>query len=226
VYQSNALKQHVYPSSHVRQGSDLNRSFYRLYGKRCFDVGFCFLFAPMVFLLIGVVACVVAATGQPPFFTQERIGKGGRVFKMWKIRTMRPHGQNDLQDYLARNPQAQAEWRRSQKLRHDPRVTKVGRFLRCTSLDELPQFVNVLRGEMSLVGPRPMLVVQKALYKGEKYESLRPGISGNWQISSRNRAKFSERADFDNRYFGALSLAEDLRILKATVGVVLRATGC
>ena len=118
------------------------------------------------------------------------------------------------------------QWRQNQKLRHDPRVTTVGRFLRCTSLDELPQFVNVMRGEMSLVGPRPMLVSQRGLYQGDHYESLRPGISGNWQVSSRNRARFSERADFDTQYFSALSLSEDLRILKATVGVILRATGC
>ena len=226
MHHTNVFKRQAYPRVDTLQRNDLHRELYRLYGKRCFDIVFCILSAPIVVLVICLLACLVAATGQSPFFTQERVGKDGRVFKMWKLRTMHPHDPHSLRDYLAQNPKARDEWRQNQKLRHDPRVTTVGRFLRCTSLDELPQFVNVLRGEMSLVGPRPMLVSQRGLYQGDHYERMRPGISGNWQVSSRNRARFSERAEFDTHYFSALSLSEDLRILRATVGVVLRATGC
>ena len=120
---------------------------------------------------------------------------------------------------------ARAEWDASQKLRDDPRITRVGRILRRTSLDELPQLWNVLRGDMSLVGPRPMMPSQRSLYPGRAYFALRPGLTGLWQVSKRNEASFAERASFDDDYYRRLSFALDARVLVATVRVVLRATG-
>ena len=138
MHHTNVFKRQAHPRVNTLRRSDLHRELYRLYGKRCFDIVFCILSAPIVVLVICLLACLVAATGQSPFFTQERVGKDGRIFKMWKLRTMHPHDPHSLRDYLAQNPKARDEWRQNQKLRHDPRVTTVGRFLRCTSLDELP----------------------------------------------------------------------------------------
>ena len=114
----------------------------------------------------------------------------------------------------------------NQKLKDDPRVTRLGRLIRKTSLDELPQFLNVLKGDMSVVGPRPMMVDQKALYPGTAYYSLRPGITGFWQISVRNESSFAERARFDTDYLRKLSFGTDLAVLWRTVSVVLKGTGC
>ena len=113
----------------------------------------------------------------------------------------------------------------TQKLKNDPRVTKIGQLMRKASLDELPQLWNVLAGEMSLVGPRPMMPEQKNLYPGKAYYSMRPGLTGLWQVSQRNASSFASRADFDTSYAGQLSLRTDLGIIFATVGVVLRGTG-
>jgi exopolysaccharide production protein ExoY len=130
-----------------------------------------------------------------------------------------------LAEHLARSPEAQAEWDHTQKLKCDPRITVFGNFLRKTSLDELPQLWNVLKGDMSLVGPRPMMAGQQGLYPGLAYYALRPGITGSWQVSDRNASSFAARADFDNAYEETLSFMGDLHILAATVGVVLRGTG-
>ncbi len=131
-----------------------------------------------------------------------------------------------LAEYLANDPQAKAEWDHAQKLKNDPRITRIGSFLRKTSLDELPQLWNVLKGDMSLVGPRPMMPRQQVLYPGTAYYALRPGITGTWQISDRNQCSFAARAEFDADYEQSLSFARDLHILLSTVGVVLRGTGC
>jgi lipopolysaccharide/colanic/teichoic acid biosynthesis glycosyltransferase len=129
------------------------------------------------------------------------------------------------EDHLAQHPAARAGWNRTQKLRNDPRITPIGRVLRKSSLDELPQLWNVLKGEMSLVGPRPMMPSQAGLYPGTAYYALRPGITGSWQVSARNESSFADRARFDADYDQRISLATDLLILLATVRVVLRGTG-
>jgi lipopolysaccharide/colanic/teichoic acid biosynthesis glycosyltransferase len=139
---------------------------------------------------------------------------------------MVPGAEARLAAHLAADPAARAEWDRSQKLREDPRVTPLGRLLRRSSLDELPQLWNVLAGDMSLVGPRPMMPCQQALYPGEAYYRLRPGLTGPWQVSDRHASAFADRARFDRDYEQALSLATDLRILAATLRAVLRGTGC
>jgi len=130
-----------------------------------------------------------------------------------------------LEYHLRKDPEARREWDEAQKLKRDPRITRIGRFLRKSSLDELPQLWNVLKGDMSLVGPRPMMVDQEALYPGRAYFELRPGITGPWQVSDRNESSFADRARFDNQYLDSLSLSVDLTILFRTVAVVLRCTG-
>ncbi|MEP5199583.1 MAG: sugar transferase, partial [Paracoccaceae bacterium] len=123
------------------------------------------------------------------------------------------------------NPDAKVEWETKQKLSFDPRCTAVGRLLRRTSIDELPQIFNVLSGDMSLVGPRPMMPCQQALYPGQAYYSMRPGMTGAWQITSRSTSDFADRAAYDDHYNSRLTLVEDLSILARTVGVVVRGTG-
>jgi len=168
---------------------------------------------------------VVALDGAAPFYRQRRVGRGGKIFHLLKIRTMVPNAEGILQDYLAQNPEARREWDRNQKLRNDPRITRLGCFLRKSSIDELPQLWNVLRGNMSLIGPRPMMLDQRARYPGTAYYHLRPGITGLWQVSDRNQSSFAERAEFDTEYYHTLSLKTDWSIFWRTISVVLRGTG-
>ena len=193
--------------------------------KRALDIAFVIVVAPIAAPLILFAAILVATDGHSPFFIQKRVGKFGRVFCMVKLRTMVPGADAVLAEYLGSNPEATAEWNHSQKLRIDPRITKVGRFLRKSSLDELPQLWNVLVGEMSVVGPRPITEAQRGLYPGRSYYTLQPGITGLWQVSKRNDCSFEDRSVIDDQYATSLSFREDLRILVQTVGVVLRCTG-
>ena len=130
-----------------------------------------------------------------------------------------------LDAYLVRSPLARHEWESTQKLKSDPRITPFGHFLRKCSLDELPQLWNVLKGDMSIVGPRPMMVCQKEIYPGTDYYDLRPGITGPWQVSARNDSTFAARAGFDTSYNREVSFMTDVRLILATVRVVLRGTG-
>lgn len=198
---------------------------YRHGGKRLLDLALVLLSAPLVLPLVLTMAILVARKGGKPFYRQMRVGKNGRQFTLWKIRTMVEHADEKLAEYLDQNPEARSEWDDKQKLDHDPRITAVGHLLRKTSMDELPQFWNVLRGDMSLVGPRPMMPEQQTQYPGSDYYDLRPGVTGNWQVSARNESSFSDRAWFDTVYAGGLSLRQDLQLLAATIQVVLRATG-
>ncbi len=202
------------------------RGLYRNWAKRSLDVAIILLFAPIVVPLLAflVVAVAIAGGGSPLYF-QKRVGLNGDVFTMWKLRSMIPNADEALARYLQANPAARAEWNTTQKLKNDPRITRMGRFLRRTSLDELPQLWNVLKGEMSLVGPRPMLPEQQVLYPGIAYYRMLPGITGLWQISARNESAFAERAIFDSRYDAKLSFTTDLKTLLATIRVVSRATG-
>ncbi|WP_040646095.1 sugar transferase [Rubellimicrobium thermophilum] len=194
--------------------------------KRAFDLILALiLLLPMLAVLLPLML-LVALDGHSPIYVQPRLGRGGRVFPMFKLRSMVPDAERALAAHLAADPQARAEWDRHQKLRHDPRVTRLGALLRRSSLDELPQIFNVLLGHMSFVGPRPMLPEQRMLYPGSEYFAMRPGITGLWQTSVRNESSFAERAGFDRRYFQTLSFATDLRLLLRTVRVVLRGTGC
>ncbi|WP_111733152.1 sugar transferase [Roseovarius amoyensis] len=202
-------------------------SIYRRFGKRAFDIALVLAFAPLYLPLIGGAALMLTVEGGNPFYRQERLGRSGNRFTIFKLRTMERDAEQRLEEVLAADPELRREWDVTQKLRHDPRVTRVGEFLRRTSLDELPQLWNVLKGDMSLVGPRPMLPEQLPLYGDPAhYFALRPGISGDWQVSRRNEGSFAERASYDADYDAALSLGRDLRILWRTIGVVRKRTGC
>ena len=198
---------------------------YRNAGKRFVELAMVLVTAGVTVPVIAILAILIAFDGSNPFYRQKRLGRSGVVFSMWKLRTMVPDADARLADYLATNPQAKAEWESTQKLKKDPRITPIGRLLRKTSMDELPQLWNVLRGEMSLVGPRPMMVSQRGLYPGTSYFALRPGITGLWQISDRNNCAFSDRASFDSVYDRSVSLALDISILFRTILAVTRGTG-
>lgn len=198
---------------------------YRNVFKRLFDILAVLVSGVVVLPVILIMALLVALDGSSPFYWNERVGRGGRIFRMLKLRTMVPDADRMLEEYLSHNAEARLEWNATQKLKSDPRITPVGRLLRKTSLDELPQLWNVLIGDMSLVGPRPMMPSQRTLYTGTAYYALRPGITGPWQVSVRNESEFTQRVDFDTAYHQSLSLLADLKLLVATVRVVLRGTG-
>lgn len=198
---------------------------YRRVFKRMLDILLILLAAPFVLPMVLVLAFLVARDGGKPFYAQERLGKNGKVFKMWKLRSMVVDADAQMAAYLAANPDAAREWELTQKLRMDPRITPFGHFLRRSSLDELPQLWNVFIGDMSLVGPRPMMVSQKELYPAVAYYRLRPGVTGLWQTAGRHRTTFAARADFDSEYEAHITFVQDLRILVKTVGVVVDASG-
>ncbi len=200
--------------------------FYQTFVKSLMDVVLTIAAAPLILTLVGVFALLVALDGHNPFYTQERVGRNGRKFRMFKLRSMLPNADQLLKEHLANNPEARAEWALNQKLVHDPRITRVGRLIRKTSIDEMPQFLNVLLGDMSLVGPRPFTTDQVDLYKGLRYYDVRPGLTGLWQISTRHESEFASRVQFDDLYVRTLSFAGDIRILFRTVAAVARGTGC
>ena len=200
-------------------------SLYRSRVKRGLDLLLVVIATPLILPLVALLAFMIWRDGGRPFYCQRRIGRNGRPFWMWKLRSMVPDADALLDGHLAANPTARAEWETTQKLANDPRITRLGCFLRRSSLDELPQLWNVLRGDMSLVGPRPMMPSQQMLYPGVAYYRLRPGITGFWQISRRNLSSFASRAKFDAAYERRMSFGTDLRVLLGTVRVVLACTG-
>lgn len=200
--------------------------FYRTAGKTFLDYLFVLAVLPLVVPLIALLALLVSLDGANPFYRQRRVGRDGKVFHILKLRSMVPDAEDALQAHLDSCLEARREWDHKQKLRSDPRITRLGGLLRKTSLDELPQLWNVLCGEMSLIGPRPMMVDQRTLYPGVAYYRMHPGITGLWQVSDRNQSGFAERATFDTEYYNGLSLGADLSILMRTIGVILRGTGC
>jgi len=178
-------------------------------------------------VLIGIAVWVKLDSPGPVFFRQTRLGKGGKPFALLKFRTMYTHSTEILNGHLEANPDARLTWMQFQKLMDDPRLTRAGKGLRRLSLDELPQLWNVLRGEMSLVGPRPCLPEQRDFY-GDGfacYAAVRPGLTGLWQVSGRNRLSFAERVALDVKYVREWSWGLDVKILAQTVGVVLRRDG-
>lgn len=196
--------------------------------KRAFDVVaasvllFCAL--PAMFF----IAVIMFSTDRGPvFFAHERIGHKGRRFRCLKFRSMVVDSQEALTRHLEMFPHAKAEWEATQKLRNDPRVTKIGRFLRETSLDELPQLINVIRGDMSLVGPRPIVHAEMARYAGDivAYAATRPGITGLWQVSGRSDIDYEQRVQLDAQYVREWSFLGDIMILLRTIKVVLSRTG-
>lgn len=199
---------------------------YRGFGKRVLDLGLVLLSLPLTLTLVGICALALWIEGGRPFYVQERLGRDGRRFRILKLRTMVRDADARLAALIAADPALRREWDRTQKLKNDPRITPVGRFLRASSLDELPQLWNVVKGDMSLVGPRPMMPQQLPLYGDPRlYFDMRPGLTGLWQVSARNEAGFSHRFELDTVYYKTMSLARDLWLMLRTLGVVLRRTG-
>ncbi|NCQ24035.1 MAG: sugar transferase [Rhodobacteraceae bacterium CG17_big_fil_post_rev_8_21_14_2_50_63_15] len=199
---------------------------YNLGLKRALDIFLVMVAAVPALLIVALLAVLIACDGKSPFFSQQRVGRNGRLFRMWKLRSMMVGAEAQLETCLAACPQRRREWNESQKLRHDPRITRIGHLIRKTSMDELPQLWNVFRGDMSIVGPRPMLPSQRAIYPGTAYYAMRPGITGYWQVSARNDSSFADRARFDASYLREMSLITDLKVMICTVRVVLTGTGC
>jgi lipopolysaccharide/colanic/teichoic acid biosynthesis glycosyltransferase len=175
-------------------------------------------------LYLLIAAAVAISMGRPVHYWQVRVGKDGRVFRFYKFRSMVGNSEQILEAYLANNPEERARWDSTQRLKHDPRITRVGRFIRKLSLDELPQFHNVLKGDMSFIGPRPCMQRQVGLYGAawDAYCSVRPGITGLWQVSGRNRLSYEERVELDAYYAKNRSLWLNAKILVRTVSAVFR----
>ena len=196
----------------------------RSFGRRAFDIIFATLaLLATLPLLVVIVITIRASSHGPALFRQRRLGLRGKHFVCLKFRTMVHDADTVLTQVLADNPQLQEEFDESLKLKQDPRITKIGRFLRRTSLDELPQFWNVLKGDMSVVGPRP-----KLLEEAERYGqfmplilSVKPGITGLWQVSGRNDTSYDERVELDRLYVLRQSFLLDLTIIARTVQVVI-----
>jgi exopolysaccharide production protein ExoY len=178
-------------------------------------------------LLVGLWIAIRVEDGGPAFFSQERLGRHGRRFRCLKFRTMAVDADARLAELLARDPQARLEWSLNQKLQDDPRVTRIGAFLRRSSLDELPQLFNVIRGEMSLVGPRPIVAAELIRYGVHirHYYAVRPGLTGLWQVSGRNDVSYRRRVVMDVAYVRSHGLMANLEILAKTVPVVLLRRG-
>jgi len=196
--------------------------------KRVLDIVFALVLGILALPVAALIAiAIVLESPGPLFFTQYRIGKGNRRFRLWKFRSMAPDAEQALWVYLEKHPAAAVEWWRRRKLKNDPRVTRVGRFLRRTSLDELPQLWNVLRGEMSLVGPRPVVEEEIARYGPafSLYLQVTPGLTGLWQVSGRNNTSYRRRTELDSEYIRKWTLGLDLKVLLKTVPVVLGRRG-
>jgi exopolysaccharide production protein ExoY len=191
--------------------------------KRAIDIvgalSFFLVFGP---LYVAVALCVWLGDGGPVLYRQKRLGRNGEPFDFYKFRSMVSNADEVLEEFLAHNPAARVEWDSFQRLEDDPRILPIGKFIRKFSLDELPQFWNVLRGDMSLVGPRPCMERQRSLYGAawKHYVTMRPGLTGLWQVSRRNELTFRQRVELDVEYVSRWSMGMDCRILLKTVRAV------
>lgn len=196
--------------------------------KLAFDRAAAALGLVLLLPLLAIIAALIYLRDPGPvLFAHERIGRNGKRFRCYKFRTMKMDGDAVLERHLASDPQAACEWKATRKLRRDPRVTALGDALRRSSIDELPQLINILRGEMSIVGPRP-IVEEEVHHYGqaiEDYLSVRPGLTGLWQISGRSDIGYIDRVRLDQTYVRTRSFPGDLRIILRTVGVVLTQRG-
>jgi Undecaprenyl-phosphate galactose phosphotransferase WbaP len=192
--------------------------------KRCLDLAIAVLGGVVLLPLFVLIALLIKIDSPGGvFYRQKRIGKDGQDLYVWKFRTMRVNADQVLADLLASDPALKKEWERDQKLKHDPRVTRVGRFLRKFSLDEFPQLINVIQGEMSLVGPRPIVVSETHHYEEifEKYKKVRPGMTGMWQVSGRNDTGYGSRVALDEYYINNWSPWLDIYIMIRTAREVI-----
>ena len=203
-------------------------ALYPRYFKRIFDFTFSLIVLPVFLpLLVVLAALIFVSDGRNPFFSHKRVGRNGRIFGCLKLRTMVVGAEDMLTNLLADCPEMRVEWTESQKLTDDPRVTRLGAILRKTSLDEIPQLLNVLRGDMSLVGPRPIVTDELQRYGGNAgtYLRLRPGVTGMWQTTGRNDVSYVERVRMDVEYEQSISFWADIRIMAMTVVAMMCKTG-
>jgi exopolysaccharide production protein ExoY len=216
-------------SSYSRNGLTRVRAILRPHAKRLFDIIGALALIAILLPLGFLILLALALTGQVPLYSHARLGRGGRKFGCLKFRSMRSNADLALAELLQRDPAAKLEWQTTHKLRHDPRVTRVGRFLRRTSLDELPQLLNILAGQMSFVGPRPVTEEELNKFYGSAakaaYNSVRPGLTGPWQVGGRSESGFANRIALDTLYAQHPSLRTDLLILVQTIYAVFARRG-
>ena len=196
--------------------------------KRGGDILLVLISLPLALAVISVIAAAVKLSSPGPvFYSHRRIRKGGAFFSMWKFRTMCIDSAEVLEEYLARHPEARAEWNKTHKLRKDPRITRIGFFLRRYSLDELPQLWNVLAGQMSLVGPRPIVAAEVEKYGNcfDCYCRVKPGLTGLWQVSGRSAVSYQKRVALDCEYVERWSLMREIVILVKTFASVVNQDG-
>ena len=200
-----------------------NLKVYKLI-KKIFDIVFSlFILITFIPLFLIISSLIKLSSRGPIFFLQERIGKNNIPFKCIKFRTMYPEAKDILKNLLNNDEKIKKEFEQTHKIKNDPRITTIGKLLRKTSLDELPQFINVLRNEMSIVGPRPIVKAEKKKYgkNSVKLLSIKPGITGLWQVSGRNNLTYRKRVMLDINYVKNYNLLMDIRILIRTFGVIL-----
>lgn len=197
--------------------------------KRAFDIGFSLLVLTLLSPIYLLVAAAIKLNSKGKvFYAHERIGRGGKIFRCYKFRTMYQNADVRLKELLQKRPYLRHEWETNFKLKSDPRITPIGRFLRKTSLDELPQFWNALKGDLSVVGPRPVVQEEIVKYfgvKAYKILSIRPGITGMWQVSGRNDITYETRIALDEQYVDTQSFLLDLKIILKTIPCILSAKG-
>lgn len=195
--------------------------------KRLMDIVGSIMALLLLSPLFLILFFLVRKDGGPVFFGHKRVGKDGKLFKCWKFRTMKVNAEKELKMLLSKDAKAQEQWKTHRKLTDDPRITSIGKWLRELSIDEFPQFWNVLKGEMSLVGPRPIQKDELVYYASKKasYTSVKPGVTGLWQVSGRSEIGYKQRVHFDLWYIENWSLWHDIVILIKTVGVLIKRVG-
>ena len=227
TFQTNKLRPREIVMPEHGPCAEVQKGFYARFGKRFLDVSIVLASLPIVLPLLLLSAVGNVVTGAPVFYSQQRVGRYGKPFRIWKLSTMHRDADRMLEQMLRDDPDRRQEWMTTQKLKEDPRITRFGAILRRTSIDEIPQLFNVLKGDMSLLGPRPMMLDQVEIYGPTLaiYLSLRPGISGKWQVSERNNAHFRRRAQIDAEYARELSFKSDMLLVAKTLRTLLRSTG-
>ncbi|WP_245875693.1 sugar transferase [Puniceibacterium antarcticum] len=200
---------------------DSRRTYIR--NKRVFDIWLAVMITPGLFIILLPVCIMIKLDGGPLFFSTNVVGRNGKVFRCWRLRTMKVNSERILRKYLSDNPDARTEWDANLRLKADPRITAIGAFLRGKSIDELPEIWNVFKGEMSFVGPRPMRRFEEQMYSdaGSTYKLMKPGITGTRQRSGAGTVCYRDRERADAEYYKRLSFLEDLRIILSTAGSII-----
>lgn len=196
--------------------------------KRILDVVIAVVALVFLAPLILVFAILIKRNdGCSAIFTQSRVGRDGELFNCYKLRSMVPNAEDVIRDLFAKDPAARFEWQNTQKLKNDPRITPIGQFIRKTSIDELPQLINVIKGEMSIVGPRPIVQAEAEKYGSSfgAYCAVRPGLTGLWQVSGRSETTYAERVELDEQYAKNRSFWGDVKIILMTIPAVLLSRG-